>query len=54
MDFIFSLIIWAVIILVVIYLAQVIVGLAIWIVFGAVWLVTYPFIWGYKKLKKEA
>lgn len=53
MSFIFTLIIWAVMLLVAIYFAQVIVGLAIWVVFGVVWLVTFPFIWGYKKLKKE-
>lgn len=53
MSFIFSLIIWAVIILAIVYFAQIIVGLAIWFAIGVVWLVTFPVIWGYKKLKKE-
>lgn len=53
MSFIFSLIIWAAIILITVYFAQLIIGLVIWIVIGVLWLVTFPFAWGYRKLKKE-
>ena len=53
MSLFLSLIIWAVIILAAVYFAQLIIGLVIWFVIGAVWLVTFPVIWGYKKLKKE-
>lgn len=53
MDLFLTLVFWAVIILAAIYFAQLIIGLVIWLVIGVVWLVTFPVIWGYKKLKKE-
>ena len=53
MELITTLIIWAVILLAAVYFAQLIIGLVIWFVIGVAWLVTFPVIWGYKKLKKE-
>ena len=53
MELFLSLVFWAVILLIALYFAQLIIGLVIWFVIGVAWLVTFPFIWGYKKLKKE-
>lgn len=44
-----TLVLWAVILLLVLYFAQLIIGLALWILFGVIWLVALPFTWLYKK-----
>ena len=53
MDIFLTLVFWAITLLIALYFAQLIIGLVIWFVIGVVWLVTFPVIWGYKKLKKE-
>lgn len=53
MELIITIIIWAAILLIAVYFAQLIIGLVIWLVIGVLWLVTFPVIWGYRKLKKE-
>ena len=54
MEFFLTLIIWGVVLLAALYFAQIIIGLVIWVIIGAIWLVSYPFRWAYKKLKEEA
>ena len=53
MSFFLTLVFWAVILLIALYFAQIIIGLVIWIFIGAVWLVTFPFIWAYGKIKES-
>ena len=53
MELFLTVVFWAVLLLIALYFAQIIIGFVIWIFIGAVWLVMLPFIWGYKKLKKE-
>ena len=53
MEFFLTLIFWAVILLIALYFAQLIIGLVIWFVIGAVWLITLPFIWAYGKIKER-
>ena len=53
MSFFLTLVFWAVLILVAVYFAQLIIGLVIWLVIGVAWLVAFPFVWAYKKLKEE-
>lgn len=53
MGMFLTLVFWAVLILVAVYFAQLIIGVVIWLIIGVLWLVTFPFAWGYRKLKKE-
>lgn len=53
MELMITLIIWAVILLLALYFAQIIIGLVIWIFIGAVWLITLPLKWAYDKIKEN-
>ena len=53
MEFFLTIVFWAVILLIALYFAQIIIGFVIWIFIGAVWLMTLPFIWAYRKIKES-